>query len=167
MSLTPIKTFSNMQEETETARLIGDDWLSDYHITKSQTLLQKQFSDQNSLQNPRLLANRLQWDSRADNFVQIFHVVVLAYCCTLRGTRWHSDTFAVMLLPPYIMVTIRHGVGLATFFLLQFIYTCHNPFSVFSGKNDVITSWRTDDADQSHTAWRRALPVKHDALWIV
>ena len=43
----------------------------------------------------------------------------LAYCCALCGTRWHSYTFVVMLLPPHIAVTIRHGVGLATSLLLQ------------------------------------------------
>ena len=40
-----------------------------------------------------------------------------AYCCALRGTRWHSCTLVVMLLPPYIAVTFRHGVSLVTSFV--------------------------------------------------
>ena len=59
-----------------------------------------------------------------------------AYCCALRGTRWHSDTFMMMLLPPYIAVTIWHGVGLAMSFLLQmmmmmmisYLVQHHRPF---------------------------------------
>ena len=73
------------------------------------------------------------------------------------------------LLPPYIAVTIQHGVGLATSFLLQFIYPCHDAFSVFSGENDVLTSVRMNDADQSRTVWLLGdiwmLPSAADEEW--
>ena len=44
-----------------------------------------------------------------------------AYCCALRGTRWHSCTLVVMLLPPYIAVTFRHGVSLVTSFVTVYL----------------------------------------------
>ena len=54
-------------------------------------------------------------------------------------------------------------------FLLQFIYPCHNLFSVFSDKNNVLTSAWMDDADQSRTAWLLGdiwtLPSAADEEW--
>ena len=68
---------------------------------------------------PRLLL-RPSWDQTASPTVAPFvGPDSLAYCCTLRETRWHLDSFVVMSLPPYIVVTIWHGVGLAMSFLLQ------------------------------------------------
>ena len=47
----------------------------------------------------------------------------VAYCCALRGTRWRSDTFAV--------------VGLATSFLLQYI----NMYSIHFIINSITIIW--------------------------
>ena len=54
--------------------LESGDWLSDAHIFAALKLLKKQYPHQNGLQSTLLLANKLEWKSSNEDFVQILHI---------------------------------------------------------------------------------------------
>ena len=72
-SSTPLKKFSIIPND-EKATLENGGCLSDVHIRAAQSLLQRQFPEQNGLQSPVVLASKLQWKSDPSDFIQIINV---------------------------------------------------------------------------------------------
>lgn len=66
------------QEEKE---LVSGGWLSASHISAVHKLLRKAFPNQEGLNDTSVLAERLSWPSKPENFVQIIHVSDCHWAC--------------------------------------------------------------------------------------
>ena len=70
----PPSSSSKPLSSEDLGTLLGGHWLSDAHINAAQALLRKQFPNQKGLQDPLLLAEKLQFESDNQDFVQIINV---------------------------------------------------------------------------------------------
>lgn len=61
-------------EEEDKEILLSGQWLTDKHISAINTLLLKEYPEQNGLRNTVVLFEGLPWKSKADNFVQVINV---------------------------------------------------------------------------------------------
>ena len=55
-------------------RIEDGDWLQHQHISAAQSLLRKQFPSQTGLQDTIVLAQKLSWNSRVEDFIQIVNI---------------------------------------------------------------------------------------------
>lgn len=56
-------------------------WLLDKHINAVEKLLKKQHPNQNGLQDPPMLSHKLQWLSKAMDFVQMVNLGMAHWVC--------------------------------------------------------------------------------------
>ena len=89
-SSTPLKKFSIIPKD-EKATLENGGWLSDVHIRAAQSLLQRQFPEQNGSQSPVVLASKLQWKSDPSDFIQIINVSGQHWLKSRRGPQNHVN----------------------------------------------------------------------------
>ena len=77
--LTWIRSLALTKQEAE--QLLCGGWLSGSHISAVHKLLRKAFPHQEGLNDTSILAERLFWSSKPENFVQIIHVSNCHWAC--------------------------------------------------------------------------------------